>query len=54
MSFLIIIIMSLFFINRLYKLLEKDTLRESERLKNSGINHKVIKKWYGLYIEREK
>ena len=53
MSFLILIIISLFFMYSLYKILEKDILRESKRLKNSGISHKVIKKWYGLYIVRE-
>lgn len=54
MSFLLIIIFAIIFIYTIHNRLEKDTLLESERLKTLGISHKVVKKWYGLCIEREK
>lgn len=44
----------LYIIWEVKRYLDIDTLEKSEKLKLLGIDHKVVKRWYGISIELEK
>lgn len=54
MSFIILILCMLYIIWEVKRYLDIDTLEKSEKLKLLGIDHKVVKRWYGISIELEK
>lgn len=54
MSFIILILSMIYIIYEIKKYLDIDTIEKSEKLKLLGINHKLVKKWYGMSLEIEK